>query len=637
MEPPRTVGTLIDRYQALPRGMRHREEARHAAWWKVHVGRTLLENLTTERVCLEINRLTARNRSPSTVGMYLRFLRRATAWGTTEGLLPKDPCEGMELPKGRRLPLRALTIDEENQLCSALGEPFHLWVRFAVLTGLKQSEQFTLRWRDVDLSRALLLLPAPTLPGVTGLALSPEVIEILKQLRRVHPPSIWVFPDLRNPFRAVNVHAFYASRWVTAVHRAGIPWCAWKDLRHTCGVRLAQQGLPVSEITRRLRQRETRQAYIYRRTQPDGTLAEGRPNHPRQPVFHGLPAGELQALMIRDQSIKPLLFREAAHLYAEHQLGDGPSRPYFERMYRQYWETWAERPLVSFTKKELIVWYWGLKRAPGQANKALNFLRAVFGFMLRLDLFSGPNPAVGIPRYAARARTRFLTVEEATRFVQGLQYLSPKIRAYLTVLLLTGCRRSEALDMQWRDIDTALRLWRKSSTKNGTPHMVPLPVQAMEALQAIPRLNSSPWVFTGNDGHRWSAASVEKIWCVIRRRWGLDDVKIHDLRRTAASFLSIAGENLQTVQHVLNHKSLTQTSVYAYLNTRAMDKALQAQADRFCSLPGRGELSTTPPDCDGSPGASPSPSRGASSQNDRATLALTSSRAASERASDTDR
>jgi hypothetical protein len=44
---------------------------------------------------------------------------------------------------------------------------------------------------------------------------------------------MWVFPDLKNPFRPVNIHAFYVGRWVDAVRQAGIPWVAWKDLRHT--------------------------------------------------------------------------------------------------------------------------------------------------------------------------------------------------------------------------------------------------------------------------------------------------------------------------------------------------------------------------------------------------------------------
>ncbi len=46
----------------------------------------------------------------------------------------------------------------------------------------------------------------------------------------------------------------------------------------------------------------------------------------------------------------------------------------------------------------------------------------------------------------------------------------------------------------------------------------------------------------------------------------------------------ISGENLPTIQNVMNPRSLTPTAIYARLNTQAVDRALQAQADRLCRL-----------------------------------------------------
>ena len=65
----------------------------------------------------------------------------------------------------------------------------------------------------------------------------------------------------------------------------------------------------------------------------------------------------------------------------------------------------------------------------------------------------------------------------------------------------------------------------------------------------------------------------------------MDVVKLHDIRLTCASYLAIQGENLPVIQSVLNHRSLAPTSIYARLNTKATDRALQAQADRFCGVP----------------------------------------------------
>src|SRR4029079_3935145 len=88
----------------------------------------------------------------------------------------------------------------------------------------------------------------------------------------------------------------------------------------------------------------------------------------------------------------------------------------------------------------------------------------------------------------------------------------------------------------------------------------------------------------GKRGRAWSKASAQKVWQFARRRWNLDDVRLHDLRRTCASLLAISGENLPTIQSVLNHKSLAPTSIYARLNTKATDRALQGQGDRISSL-----------------------------------------------------
>lgn len=136
--------------------------------------------------------------------------------------------------------------------------------------------------------------------------------------------------------------------------------------------------------------------------------------------------------------------------------------------------------------------------------------------------------------------------------------------------------------MRWTDVEWSTRLWKKPRTKNGSSQFIPLPVQVVNALARLPR--TSEWIFPGDNGKPWSIGSVQKVWYQIRRQWNLQDVTIHDLRRTCASYLAIGGENLSTIQSVLNHKSLVHTAIYARLNTKAIDRALQTQADRLCSL-----------------------------------------------------
>lgn len=576
-----TVRELIQAYRAADTPRRG-EDDRHALWWMDQIGDLSVMDLASDLIHRQVHTLIKRGRSQWTANFYLRFFRRVCAWGALMGHLAGDPCTTIPLPKDKPSVLRVLTEEEERALCAALGEPYGLWVRFAILTGLKQSEQFTLRWRDVDLNRNTLLIPHPQTGAVVALSLSPAAVAVLRELRRIQPASLWVFPDLRSPTRPANVHSFYVGRWETAIRRAQITWCAWKDLRHTCGVRLAKQGVPIEEVMALLRQREVRQAYVYRAWQPGKA-------HVRQPVrkraamvFTDLSPDVLRQQLGRDATSDPLTFREICHLYAAHHLKDRPSRERFEGIFRQFWQPWADRLPETISRKEVRLWYMSLERIPAHANKAATFLRSLYNWALRMELLTCANPSALLIRFRQDPRERFMDTQEVHRFMEGLPHLPAKPRAFLLLLLFTGARMGEALKMRWADVDSATRLWRKPRTKNGTSHYVPLPIQVMEGLAPLPR--SSEWVFPGVHGRHWARASAQKTWQLIRARWNLNEVHLHDIRRTCASYLAIDGQNLPTIQAVLNHRSLAPTSIYARLNTKAVDRALQAQADRFCGL-----------------------------------------------------
>jgi integrase len=578
-----TVGELIDAYRVTNPTERRRDDDQLARWWDRQLGACPVEQLTTSLIRRHVRTLATRGRSEWTINFYLRFFRRVCAWGVRMAALPMDCCAPIPLGKDRSTVLRVLTDDEERRLCAALGQPYALWVRFAILTGLEQSEQFTLLWRSVQLDRGVLLVPQGTTGTMVEWSVPSEAVTILQVLRQAYPTSLWVFPNLRTPTRPANIHTFYTGRWASAIRRANIPWVAWKDLRSTCGVRLAQQRMPIKEIAAFLRQTDLRKAYRYRAWLTGVMPRRGHPNCPRVPVFTDLTGRELQALIDRAPTDPPLTLGEMCRLYAVHYLKQRPARRNFEGIYRHLFRQWAHRPLADLSRKEIRLWYMGLARTPGHANKALTFLQRVYNVALyQLEVYDGLNPAIKMTRYPSPRRERFLSLEEAQRFMAGLPHLPLKQGAYFLTLLLTGARLSELRVMRWTDVEWSTRLWKKPRTKTGSTQFVPLPVQAVDALARLPR--TSDWVFPGVNGQPWSRPTVQKLWDKIRRQWKMTDVTIHDLRRSCASYLAISGENLPTIQRVLNHTSLAHTAIYARLNTKAVDRALQTQADRLCGL-----------------------------------------------------
>ena len=77
------------------------------------------------------------------------------------------------------------------------------------------------------------------------------------------------------------------------------------------------------------------------------------------------------------------------------------------------------------------------------------------------------------------------------------------------------------------------------------------------------------------------AVAFRKIWNKIKEEADLQDVRIHDLRRTVASYECMNGVNLSVVSKTLNHKTLSATQVYARVDTSAVAQALQSTVNLF--------------------------------------------------------
>lgn len=578
---PLTVGQLIDLYRTESGEHSRLEDERHAEWWCQEFKEEPTAELTSDRVATALDRLNAYGRASSTVRYYVRFLQRVCGWATRVGFLLVDPCAGLGLPKAPKTAPRVLTPAEETQLCLVLGQPYSLWVQFAILTGLKQSEQFDLKWRDIDLKSGTVRLPQARV--VVLLDLCPEAVSVLHDLRSYARGSVYVFPDKKDRLRQANFHSFYTGRWKMAVHRAGIPWVAWKDLRHTCGIRLAGQGYSAVEIARLLRHCSAKRTYIYRAWRPIGPPAPPRPQIAAPPVFEPLTAGEIQQALMLDPAQSPLTFGELCRFYSQHQLQkkDG-SREQFDRLFKQFLQPWEDRLATSIQRREIQGLHSSLSHTPSHANKLLSFLKAAFSWADYVELTKGTNPTANIKRYPERSRERVLTVEEVQRLMERLPAIPQKQRAFVLLVLLTGARKSEARKIQWTDIDERTHLWRKPKTKAGGSHVVPLPLQCLRALQGLPR--DSPYVFAGLKGNPWASATADKHWAAIRQPLRLVDVTFHDLRRSTATHLSRRRENIQTVAQVLDHRNLSQTGRYVRLDTASMNRALQGQADWLFSL-----------------------------------------------------
>jgi len=79
---------------------------------------------------------------------------------------------------------------------------------------------------------------------------------------------------------------------------------------------------------------------------------------------------------------------------------------------------------------------------------------------------------------------------------------------------------------------------------------------------------------------------VKRQWRRIRKEAGLEDVRLHDLRRTVGSWLATSGASLPLIGKVLNHADASTTAIYARLAEDAARSALDQHAERIFSVGG---------------------------------------------------
>ena len=153
------------------------------------------------------------------------------------------------------------------------------------------------------------------------------------------------------------------------------------------------------------------------------------------------------------------------------------------------------------------------------------------------------------------------------RFFKALEEESNRNLADFFMLgILTGARKGNLLTMRWQDINFDQSTWRIPETKNGSSHLVPLSPEAVNLLQERFKLKENDWVFpsiTSKSGHLEEPKSA---WKRVLKKAELQDLRLHDLRRTLGSWQAATGENSYFIGKSLGHKTQQETAIYASLN-----------------------------------------------------------------------
>ena len=172
-----------------------------------------------------------RNRYRALVRAVLRRAQRIWLWVDNVPVFVNE-----EEPKRR---VAFLTHDQATALLAALPEKYRCPVRFALLTGLRKSNVFNLRWEQVNLERGCVILEADeTKPGVRFLVpLNTQAKDLLS-----------AYPEPRQGLVFGKIERISPSVWKRACEAAGAPWLRFHDLRHTWATWHAIAGTPIATL-----------------------------------------------------------------------------------------------------------------------------------------------------------------------------------------------------------------------------------------------------------------------------------------------------------------------------------------------------------------------------------------------------
>ena len=173
------------------------------------------------------------------------------------------------------------------------------------------------------------------------------------------------------------------------------------------------------------------------------------------------------------------------------------------------------------------------------------------------------NPVRFVEKAKEEPRDRTLGETEIAALAEALDVesmSSPAAVAAVRFAMTTGLRIGEVIAMRWADVDFEGGRVVLPDTKTGRRSQS-LSSAALEALTALPRINGVEHVFSTGRGHV-TYKTVHGAFNRSAKRAGLENVRIHDLRRTLMTRAAAAGIGTHMLRDLLGHKTTTMADRY---------------------------------------------------------------------------
>lgn len=217
----------------------------------------------------------------------------------------------------------------------------------------------------------------------------------------------------------------------------------------------------------------------------------------------------------------------------------------------------------------------------GTANRNLDVLRSIFSYAVKQG-YCRENPCDGIKQNRKRTLNRFLSHEELSRFYAALRVVSQVggmeacCCQVLQLVLLTGCRISEVTGLKWSYVKG--NEWHLPDSKTGAK-IVYVGEAAQKLVSRIRKqekgdLTEDVFPLLSHFVSRPNKVGI--VWEQVRTLANIDDVRIHDLRHTFASYAVLEGYPIPMVAKLLGHKRISSTLRYTHVGDAHLEEEAEA-------------------------------------------------------------
>lgn len=225
------------------------------------------------------------------------------------------------------------------------------------------------------------------------------------------------------------------------------------------------------------------------------------------------------------------------------------------------------------------------------ANRAVTRLGAMLTWLHERNEKQFPatwrNPVPGLKLHRENPRTQILDLEQQRALVAALQE-EPCVftRVYLQLLLLTGCRSNELINLRWADVDLDKATALIRDRKNGRDLPLPLPPIAIQLLRALPVVEGSAFVFPSSRKQAAMTTNMVRYkYNAALERARLPHRTLHDLRRSVGTNHARAGASTKLIAGLLGNTAEVTARVYVQLASDDLRRLSELNAANLLPAP----------------------------------------------------